>query len=132
MKAGVLPMISDKLNINRIEIGDIHKIAIKGYLDAQTAPTLEDELHSIVHQGKTKILVNFKDLIYISSAGLGVFMSYIEQIRKAGGDIKLAEMPENVFSVFDLLGFPLLFDISRDENILIEKFKRNEVPLNDF
>lgn len=125
-------MISDKLNINRIEIDDIHKIAIKGYLDAQTAPTLEDELHSIVLQGKTKILVNFKDLIYISSAGLGVFMSYIEQIRKAGGDIKLAEMPENVFSVFDLLGFPLLFDISRDENILIEKFKRNEVPLNDF
>jgi anti-sigma B factor antagonist len=46
------------------------------------------------------IIVNFKDLDYISSAGLGVFMVFIEEIRSGGGDIKLVEMkPKGIHRV---------------------------------
>jgi anti-sigma B factor antagonist len=57
------------------------------------------------------VIVDFEHLDYISSAGLGVFMVFIEDIRKQGGDILLAAMRDNVFSVFDLLGFQVLFRI---------------------
>ena len=38
-------------------------------------------------------------------------MSFIDELRDAGGDIKLAAIGPKVFQVFDVLGFPALFDI---------------------
>lgn len=101
---------------------DITLIDIKGFLDAHTAHLFEDSLKNIISDGKIKIVVNFKNLDYISSAGLGVLMAFIEELRSKKGDIKLSEMNDKVFSVFDLLGFPMLFDIDSDEQISINKF----------
>jgi anti-sigma B factor antagonist len=49
-------------------------------------------------------------------------MAYIEDVRGIGGDIKLTNMNDKVFNVFDLLGFPTLYDIFKDENTAIDKF----------
>lgn len=125
-------MNDEKFNVLVSPLGDIEKLYIKGYLDAQTAPQLEEALQGVVDSNKFNILINFNDLEYISSAGLGVFMSFIEQVRDNGGDIKMSAMSENVYNVFDLLGFPMLFDIDKSESILIEKFNNKQIPQNDF
>jgi len=104
------------------ENGDISIINLKGYLDAHTAPTLETNFTELINKSKFKIVVNFEDLAYISSAGLGVFMAYIEQIRENQGDIKLTSMSDKVFNIFDLLGFPLLYEIYKSEDEAIKKF----------
>lgn len=104
------------------ENGEISIISLKGYLDAHTAPTLENNFTELIKNNKFKIVVNFEDLAYISSAGLGVFMAYIEQIRESKGDIKLASMSDKVFNIFDLLGFPLLYEIFKSEEEAIKKF----------
>ncbi|MCX6153962.1 MAG: STAS domain-containing protein [Candidatus Kapabacteria bacterium] len=111
--------------------GDINCIELSGYLDAHTAPQLEDEIHDLVKSGKNKIIVNFNNLDYISSAGLGVFMAFIEDVRFSGGDIKLSSMRPKVFSVFDLLGFPVLFDIVQNDEAAIEKFNLNPINGNE-
>ncbi len=108
-------------------LDNIQIIYIKGYLDAHTAPQLEKVFEDIIKKDFIQIIVNFKDLDYISSAGLGVFMAFIEEIRNKNGDIKLTEMNEKVFSIFDLLGFTILFDIDDNNQIAIEKFKRGEI-----
>lgn len=100
----------------------IEIINLYGYLDAHTAPQLENAIGEIVKAGTMKIVVNFDGLDYISSAGLGVFMVFIEDIRNAGGDIKLAQMKPKVYTVFDLLGFPMLFDIVDTESEAITRF----------
>lgn len=107
------------------ETGDVSIINLKGYLDAHTAPTLENNFMQLIENSKFKIVVNFEDLAYISSAGLGVFMAYIENIRDNKGDIKLANMSHKIFNIFDLLGFPLLYEIYADEREAIKKF--NEI-----
>lgn len=104
---------------------DIKIIDISGYLDAYTANDLEQAIFQIIQNQQFKIIVNFSALEYISSAGLGVFMAFIEEVREKDGDIKLAGMSQKVYSVFDLLGFPMLFEIEENEHILIEKFKSN-------
>ena len=58
-----------------------------------------------------RIIIDGEHLAYISSAGLGVFMAFVEEIRAEDGDIKIAALTPKVFNVFDLLGFPMLFDI---------------------
>jgi len=104
------------------ETSNINVLDLKGYLDAHTAPELEKAFQSLLDGKKFSIVVNCKDLTYISSAGLGVFMAYIEDVRKNNGDIKLSNMSPKVYNVFDLLGFPLLYDITKDEGEAISKF----------
>lgn len=98
-------------------------IELKGYLDAHTAPDLETAFQRLLGDRKFNIVVNCRDLTYISSAGLGVFMAYIEDVRKNKGDIKLTNMTPKVFNVFDLLGFPILYEIYKDEQEAINRFR---------
>jgi anti-sigma B factor antagonist len=104
------------------ERGEVSIINLKGFLDAHTAPTLENNFTQLINSNKYKIVVNFEDLAYISSAGLGVFMAYIESIRDNRGDIKFTNMSDKVFNIFDLLGFPLLYEIYKNEDEAINKF----------
>lgn len=101
---------------------EIQVIDLKGYLDAHTAPELEKIFQALIDKKNFNIVVNCRELNYISSAGLGVFMAYIEDVRKNSGDIKLSNMSPKIFNVFDLLGFPLLYDITTDETDAIQKF----------
>ena len=105
--------------------GNINIVYLKGFLDAHTAPSLENTFSGLVDKGKYQIVANFKDLVYISSAGLGVFMAFIEKIRENNGDIKLSSMSDKVFNIFDLLGFPLLYEIFKTEEEAVKKF--NEI-----
>ncbi|MBK7381365.1 MAG: STAS domain-containing protein [Ignavibacteriales bacterium] len=111
--------------------GDINLIYLNGYLDAHTAPKLETDFSDLLENNNFKIVVNFKDLAYISSAGLGVFMAFIEKIREQNGDIKLTAMNEKVYNIFDLLGFPLLYEIFKSDEEAINKFKEMNNPEND-
>ncbi len=115
--------MNDKFSVSKKVIdASICQIAISGILDAQTAPILENEISQTINDNFLKIVVNFKDLDYISSAGLGVFIAFIEEVREKGGDIKLVEMSPKIYSVFELLGFPLVFDILPSNKDAISKF----------
>lgn len=108
--------------VDRQDKAEVSCLYIKGYLDAHTAPKFEESLQILVNEKRYKIVVNFLDLNYISSAGLGVFMGFIEEIRTGGGDIKMTNMKPKVFKVFDLLGFPNLYEITDTEEEAIKKF----------
>ncbi len=104
------------------ESGDVNVLELRGYLDAHTAPKLEEAFQGLLKNERTRIVVNCRDLSYISSAGLGVFMAFIEDVRGKAGDIKLSNMSTKVYNVFDLLGFPLLYEIYKDETEAVKKF----------
>jgi anti-sigma B factor antagonist len=87
-------------------------IELSGILDAHTASEFERFLEQIVRaEKKYNLVLDFHNLEYISSAGLGVLMGLIEEVRAKGGDMKLAALPEKIFHVLDLLGFPMVFKI---------------------
>lgn len=114
------------LNINHRQVGNYDVLELIGELDAHTASQLEKVLKRLINQEKHNIIVNCEELEYIASAGLGVFMAYIEDVRSLGGDIKLSNMNPKVYNVFDLLGFPTLYDIVREEEEAIQKFETDE------
>jgi anti-sigma B factor antagonist len=108
--------------IEQRENQSINVLELKGYLDAHTAPKLEEAFLNLLKIERYNIVVNCKDLSYISSAGLGVFMAFIEDVRKNKGDIKLTNLSPKVYNVFDLLGFPLLYEIFKEESEAIKRF----------
>lgn len=100
-------------------------VRLMGYLDAHTATRLEETIQGVIVGGCNRIVVDFAELEYISSAGLGVFMVFIEGVRTSGGDIKLAAMKPKVFTVFDLLGFPVLFEIHPTVELALNNFPQD-------
>ncbi len=99
------------LQITKSTNGNVTIIALVGKLDAQTAPAANDELKTLIFAGKSKIILDMKDLTYISSAGLGILNSNQAEARKKGGAIRLAGVKPSVKDVFDLLKFTLLFQM---------------------
>ena len=114
----------ENFEVTREDRAKVSILRLKGFLDAHTAPRFEDEIQKLLGQDRYQIVVSMSELNYISSAGLGVFMGFIEEIREKEGDIKLSNMSDKVFKVFDLLGFPALYEIYREEDEAENKFNK--------
>lgn len=84
---------------------DISIVKVNGYLDTTTAAELEEALYNLLQKENYRIVVDLSDTTYISSAGWGIFIGEIKEIRNRGGDLKLAGMNGDVFEVFQLLEF---------------------------
>jgi anti-sigma B factor antagonist len=108
--------------------GPVCVLDLKGELDAHTASELEAAFQKCLDDGSARLLVHGSALQYISSAGLGVFMAYVEEARAQGGDIKISGLVPRVYNVFDLLGFPVLFDITPTETEALSRFGSDEPP----
>ena len=117
--------MATNFHIERSEQAGIVVLALDGFLDAHTAPQFENAIHDETAAGRHRIVADCRKLSYISSAGLGVFMSFIEEIREAGGDIKLAGIAPKVYQVFEVLGFHELFDIVESVDAALALFSQN-------
>jgi anti-sigma B factor antagonist len=112
----------EEFSIDTKKHGNITVLDLNGFLDAHTSVELEKRFEDLISENEYKIVVNFGKLSYISSAGLGVFMAFIETARNNSGDIKLCAMSDKIYNIFDMLGFPILFEIYKEEKAAIEKF----------
>ena len=101
----------------------VRVLAPSGELDAHTAPDFEAALQACLDDGDARLVVDGSGLDYVSSAGLGVFMAFVEPARTAGGDLKVAALPDRVFEVFDLLGFPTVFDMAPTVEAAVAAFE---------
>lgn len=102
--------------------GNVRILSLHGFLDAHTAPRFEAAVGEELREGRSRLVVDCGRLDYISSAGLGVFMTFIDEARAAGGDIKLAAIQPKVYQIFDVLGFPALFDIQPTVESAVARF----------
>lgn len=109
-------------SLRRSAEGNLSVIHLEGYLDAHTAPQFERAIQEEIDAGRYRIIVDCASLTYISSAGLGVFMSFIEEIREQGGDIKICGLTPKVKQVFDILGFSEIYDICENHPDAVHRF----------
>ncbi|HBH23689.1 MAG TPA: anti-sigma F factor antagonist [Cytophagales bacterium] len=93
---------------------DICFITVKGDVDASSSIHLDQSINEATRQFK-KILIDCQHLNYISSAGLGVFMSYINDLEEKGIKMILFNMSPKVHHVFEILGLDQLLKITGTE-----------------
>lgn len=106
---------------------DVSIIELEGYLDAHTAPQFENTIAEEIENGKLKIVVDGTKLTYISSAGLGVFMSFVEEVREQDGDIKICGLTPKVETVFEVLGFSEIFDMCATQAEAVARFNQPSI-----
>ncbi|MES1257452.1 MAG: STAS domain-containing protein, partial [Acidobacteriota bacterium] len=91
--------MATSFNVQKKTAGDLTILTLNGFLDAHTAPEFEKVIQQEVDAGQVRLVADCGELTYISSAGLGVFMSFIEDIRDAGGDLKICNLTPKVAQV---------------------------------
>jgi anti-sigma B factor antagonist len=116
------------LETSSVSAGDltIQKVQIAGYLDSSTFPRLQEHLNGLIAGGQYHYLLDFSDLDYISSAGLGVLIGMLREVREKGGDLKIMRMSEKIQRIFNLLGFSKLLKVYPDEETALASFQGEE------
>lgn len=97
------------LTLNRLDAANAHVLAVAGKIDARTMGEFEGGIREVMDAGHHNLVVDFAEVPFISSAGLGILMSVIEEIRDGGGDLVLARAQPEVYRIFDMLEFTTLF-----------------------
>jgi len=100
---------------------DIHDILIiKGEIDASNSVMLDQKMLDLKNSGSKSILVDGSGLEYISSAGLGVFMSYLEDFQEEEITLKIFSLSPRVYEVFKILGLDQLMSIYDSKHAALE------------
>jgi len=111
------------LNIKVTDKGDIKVVSCQGYIDTTTSSLLETKMAELIQGKKFKIIMDLGEVDYISSAGWGIFISEIKNIRKNKGDLKLVNMKQEVMEIFELLDFTNILEYYKTADEAAKKFK---------
>ncbi len=85
--------------------GDVMVVELGGHVDQSNSYQLEKLFDNIIESGCYRVIVDFSNVYYMSSAGWGVFVGEIKRFRDKGGDIKLASMRPEIYEVYQMLEF---------------------------
>ena len=84
-------------------------VALSGRLDTVTQSEYEEKIRALIESGHLRLVVDFEELVYISSAGLRVMIVMGKLLKEKDGRVCLATVKNNVRSVFDMSGMSALF-----------------------
>ena len=91
------------MNIIRNKDGSKLALALEGRLDTTTAPQLEEELKASL-EGVTALEMDFRQLEYLSSAGLRVLLA-AQKVMNRQGSMVVRHVNETIHEVFEVTGF---------------------------
>ena len=97
-------------------------VAVTGSIDALTAGALVSALSTQVGEGRTRLVADFTQVDYTSSAGLRAILGALKETRQQGGDFRLAGVQANVRKVLDLSGFTNILKFYPDVDAAVLSF----------
>lgn len=103
------------MKITQEPAADTLTLRLEGELDASSSVGLDDVLGAPDITRYRRVLVDCTRLDYISSAGLGVFISNLQRFQEANTTLVLYGMQEKVYNVFEILGLDALMTIVTTE-----------------
>lgn len=101
------------ITITQKELRRIALLEVTGRIDSTTASELGNALNGIIDDGKNRIVLDLKDVEYMSSAGLREMVSALKRVQNIAGtgDLRLASPSDRVREVLELAGLDEIFKI---------------------
>jgi len=88
-------------------------IRVSGEIDVATSPLLRSELATVIGSEPTTVTVDFAQVSFIDSSGLGVLVGALKRVRETNPDatLRVVHAQDAVKKVFDITGLDGLFDL---------------------
>jgi anti-sigma B factor antagonist len=112
----------------RLEVEDIGDITVvnfidKKILDEQNIQVIGDQLFRLVEElGRQKLLLNFGNVEYLSSAALGKLITLHKKVNAAGGKLILCNIDPQIREVFEITKLNKIFTIHKEEQSALQAF----------
>ena len=106
-------------------IGDVTVVNFvdKKILDEQNIQNIGEQLFSLVEQdGLTRLLLNFGNVEYLSSAALGKLITLNKKVKDATGKLILCNISPQIYEVFEITRLDKFFRIEKDEQTALQAF----------
>ncbi len=110
--------------------GDVMVVELGGHVDQSNSYQLEKLFDNIIESGCYRVIVDFSNVYYMSSAGWGVFVGEIKRFRDKGGDIKLASMRPEIYEVYQMLEFYHILDDYPSVEAAAASFRKEQEELD--
>jgi anti-sigma B factor antagonist len=108
----------------RTQIGDVHVWTLDGGIDGTTHDQFMSEMQTILHRGDTKVVLDLKDLTYISSMGLGTLVRVHSRFKAAGARLKFAHLHTAVGKILHLSRLDSVFDLYNTVDDAVRSFAK--------
>jgi anti-sigma B factor antagonist len=112
----------------RLEVEDIGDVTVASFtdrkiLDEQNIQVIGEQLFGLVDEsGRKRLLLNFSNVEYMSSAALGKLITLNKKVQAAGGKLVLCNIDPQIREVFEITKLDKLFVICGDEQEGLQKF----------
>jgi anti-sigma B factor antagonist len=112
----------------RLEVEDIGDVTVvnfvdKKILDEQNIQIIGDLLFNLVDEGeRRKLLLNFRNVEYLSSAALGKLITLNKKLLAVGGQLVLCNISPQIYEVFEITKLDKVFKIHKEEQAALQAF----------
>src|SRR5213080_5143560 len=110
----------------RLEVEDIGDVTVVNFtdrkiLDEQNIQVIGEQLFSLVDEsGRKKLLLNFGNVEYMSSAALGKLITLNKKVQAAGGRLVLCNIDPQIYEVFEITRLDKFFNIEKEEQAALQ------------
>ena len=84
-------------------------VHINGRLDTTSSLQFEEQIKNVFEEADHNIELDCKEMSYISSSGLRLFLTLLKQVKSQGGALKLTHLRSEIMEIFRMTGFSKLF-----------------------
>lgn len=116
------------MDLNLKKVGNVTIVYLSGRLDVHLSADIEKELNKIIKNEPDKhLLLNLKDVEYMSSSGLRIFVSTMRILKESKRLLKLCHLNNAVIKIFEVVELMDMFDIFESEEDAMNSFKKENI-----
>ncbi|HTG53806.1 MAG TPA: STAS domain-containing protein [Gemmatimonadaceae bacterium] len=102
--------------------GEVVVVDVEGQLIVGNRNEFKQKVLDELERGARKVLIDFARTGYIDSSGLGVLVTLSRRIREEGGELRLANLNDDLKTLFELTKLDTLFQISDTKERALQSF----------
>lgn len=106
----------------------VHVFKVSGSLGVEGSAGIQGLLDACLKEKAYRIILDLQKVDFISSAGMGAFLSAVGEMRKKGGDIIFVKMQSKILTVFKTLDVLDYFIVADGVAQAIDRFRRGKLP----
>ncbi|RMG77465.1 MAG: anti-sigma factor antagonist [Chloroflexi bacterium] len=99
------------LDIHVEHDGEVVLIEVSGRVDSMTANQFGEALNQAIDEGNINIVADLSGVEYMSSAGLREIVAALKKVKRASGDLRIAQPSNRVMEVFEMAGLDTILQI---------------------
>jgi anti-sigma B factor antagonist len=112
------------MSINVSEKDQIIVIALSGkIMGGPEAGQINDQINTLIDQGKKKIIIDLKEVEWMNSSGLGILIGAVTTLKNNDGELSLIHISDRIENLLKITKLINVFSVHTDLDTAIASMK---------